>query len=292
MSLVSLFCKVDDFCLSFEPAWEAMLIEEEGHSRGYRRLSLIEVMTITIFFHQRHYRNFKHFYCDYLSRYHHQDFPGLVSYTRFLELMTESLIPLTVYLKCCCLGRCDGLSFIDSSALAVCDNHRIHSHRVFKGLAARGKTSTGWFYGFKLHLVVSHKGELLSVCLTAGNTDDRKPVLKLLNHITGMVYADKGYIAKWLKEILEDDGIRFVAKPKKNMKKVELSNFDRVALRHRAVIETIYDQLKNISQIEHTRHRSICNFAVNVIAGLAAYSEQEKKPSFDLETLSHMPLAA
>ena len=139
---------------------------------------------------------------------------------------------------------------------------------------------------------MSYTGELLSVCLTSGNIDDGKPVLKLLSHIIGMVYADQGYVAKRLKEPLKDDGIRFVAKPKKNMKKVELSNCDRVALRHRAVIETIYNQSKNISQIGHTRHRSVCNFAVNVIAGLAAYSEQEKKPSLDVETLSLRPVAA
>lgn len=292
MSLVSLFCKVDDFCLSFEPIHDSVLIEQGHHARGHRQLSLSEVMTIVIFFHQKHYRTFKHFYCDYMRRYHQKDFPKLVSYTRFLELMRDALIPLTVYLKTCCMGRCDGLSFIDSSAIAVCDNHRIHSNKVFEGFAARGKTSTGWFYGFKLHLVVSHTGELLSVCLTPGNTDDRSPVLDLMDGITGMVYADKGYVAQWLQELLAEDGIYFVAKPKKNMKKVQLTAFDRVALRHRAVIESIYDQLKNISQIEHSRHRSVCNFAVNLISGLVAYSEQEHKPSFDVETLNQLPVAA
>ena len=96
---------------SFEPAWENILIEKEGHSRGYRRLSLSEVMTMTILLHQRHYRDFKHFYCDYLLRYQRQDFPNLVIYTRFVEIMTELLIPFTVFVKCCCPERCDGLSF-------------------------------------------------------------------------------------------------------------------------------------------------------------------------------------
>ena len=190
------------------------------------------------------------------------------------------------------MGQCDGLSFIDSSAIAVCDNHRIHSNKVFAGMAARGKTSTGWFYGFKLHLIVSHTGELLSVCLTPGNTDDREPVADLMEGITGMAYGDKGYVAQWLQELLAEKNIRFVARPRKNMKKVELTLFDKVALRHRAVIESIYDQLKNISQIEHTRHRSVYNFGVNLIAGLIAYTEQEHKPSFDVDTMSQLPVAA
>ena len=289
MSLVSLFCKVDDFCIFFENHLKDTLIGCNQRKERKRTLCMSEVMTIIIFFHQRHYRNFKHFYCDYLCKYYRKEFPNLVSYNRFVELMQEALLPLTIFLKTQCLGSCTGLSFIDSSAIAVCDNHRISSNRVFKGLAERSRTSTGWFYGFKLHLVASFTGELIAVNVTVGNVDDRKPVPKLLSRLFGMVFGDKGYVSAKLAESLAKKGIQLIAKPKKNMKKKVITAFEKAALRKRSIIETIYDQLKNISQIEHTRHRSVKNFAVNLVAGLIAYTEQEKKPSIDVTLMNQLP---
>ena len=287
MSMTSLFCKIDDFCLSFETLFNATLLNSPKPKRSRtKQLSTSEVMTIIVAFHQTHFRNFKHFYCDFIRKFHQDKFPKLVSYQRFVELMKEALIPLTVYLRQHCFGQCDGLSFIDSTPLKACHIRRETTHKTFKGIAAKGKTSTGWFYGFKLHLVISHAGEILSACVTAGNVDDRKPVLKLMNDIFGMVYADKGYVSQLLADILLTQQIYFVAKPKKNMKKSKLTDFDKVMLRKRAVIESVNDQLKNISQIEHTRHRCIENFCVNIVAGLIAYSEQEKKPSMDVERMN------
>lgn len=285
MSMTSLFCKVDDFCISFLPLWEATLLEDKTTPKRHRKSQLTqsEVMTIVIAFHQKHFRNFKHFYCDFIQKYYTDKFPNLVSYQRFVELMKEVLIPLTAYLKLCCFGRCDGLSFVDSTPLKACHIKREHIHRTFNGIAKKGKTSTGWFYGFKVHLVIAHTGEILAVNVTAGNVDDRKPVLSLMESVFGMVYADKGYVSEQLRDILETQQVRFVAKPRKNMKKSELTEFDKVMLRHRAVIESVNDQLKNISQIEHTRHRCIENFCVNIVAGLIAYSEQDTKPSIDIE---------
>ncbi|MTI11555.1 IS982 family transposase, partial [Sansalvadorimonas verongulae] len=105
--------------------------------------------------------------------------------------MSTALIPLTVFLKTQCLGEQTGLSFVDSTPIVVCDNHRINSHRVFQGMAKRGKTSTGWKFGFKLHLVINHLGELLSFCLTPGHVDDRKPVPDLVENLIGWLYGDK-----------------------------------------------------------------------------------------------------
>ena len=170
------------------------------------------------------------------------------------------------------------MAFIDSTALAVCENTRIQQHQVFAGKAQRGKTSTGWFFGFKLHLVINHRGEIISFCLTTGNTDDRKPVELLTKKLWGRLFADKGYISQSLKERLQDKGLELITKLRKNMKQQLLPLFDQLMLRKRALIESVNDFLKNTCQIQHTRHRSKNNWLVNLISGLAAYSFLPKKP--------------
>jgi len=291
MSLTSLFCDLDDFCLEFEPEWHKQLVSDSAKPPAKCRLALSEVMTIIVYFHQSAYRDFKHYYIGLIQQHHSSDFPRLVSYNRFVELMKQALLPLTVYLKSRCMGKSTGLAFIDSTPLVVCNNLRIQSHRVFSGMAKRGKTSTGWKFGFKLHLVVSHMGELLSFCLTPSNVDDRKLVPDLVSGLIGWLYGDKGYISERLVAWLADRGLNLVTKARKNMKPRLLRAFDKVMLRKRAVIESVNDQLKNISQIEHTRHRSPFNFAVNLVAGLIAYTRQPLKPHVDVGLLTEgMPV--
>ena len=194
-----------------------------------------------------------------------------------------AVIPLCVYLKHCS-GQCTGTGFIDSTSLKVCHNRRISQHKVFKGLSARGKTSVDCFFGFKLHLVVNELGELLNAQITPGNIDDRKPVKELVSGLFGKVFADKGYVSEKLSsELFEHFGIQFFAKLKKNMKNKLMLLQDKLLARRRSIIETIIDQLKNISQIEHSRHRSPVNFCVNLICGLIAYCHQPKKPSIILQ---------
>ena len=171
------------------------------------------------------------------------------------------------------------ISFMDSTPIKVCHNRRIQRHKVFDGLAARGKTSMGWFYGFKLHLVVNEHGEILSFMLTPGNVDDRKPVPHLLKGVFGKVFADKGYISQALFAQLWEQDIQLITGIRKNMKNTLMEMTDKLLLRKRAIIETINDQLKNISQIEHSRHRSVANFLTNLLAGLIAYMLRPKKPS-------------
>src|SRR5205823_8680437 len=154
-----------------------------------------EMMTIVILFHQSHYRTFKAYYTEYVQCHLHSEFPTLVSSQRFVELMPTILVPLVAYLHTQ-LGRCTGISFIDSTSLAVCHNARIQQHRVCAVRAARGKTSVGWFFGFKVHLVVNDQGELLAFCLTPGNVDDRHPVPKLATRLVGKPFGDKGYLSQ------------------------------------------------------------------------------------------------
>jgi len=284
MSILELFCSVDDFWRQFAPSWHQDLLTA-GQRQRVRPTQLhpSEIMTIVILFHQSHYRTFKAYYTEYVQRHLQSEFPTLVSYQRFVELMPTILVPLVAYLHTQ-LGHCTGISFIDSTPLAVCHNARIHSHRVFAGRAARGKTSVGWFYGFKLHLVVNDQGEILAFCLTPGNVDDRHPVPKLATGLVGKLFGDKGYLSQPLaQQLLVTQGLQLITKLRKKMHNRLLDWSDKLLLRKRTIIETITDQLKNISQIEHSRHRSPINFLVNLIAGLIAYCHQPKKPSLGVQ---------
>lgn len=281
MDILPIFFEIDEFCRWFEPLYTARQLSDGTIKRNRRRsLSLSEVMTILVLFHGSGYRNLKQFYLEFVCVYLRREFPTLVSYNRFVEFQSEALMPLAAYLQTRG-GTCTGISFVDSTKLAVCQNLRIPRHKQFADCAGRGKTSVGWFYGFKLHLTVSERGDLLSWFITAGNVDDRRPVAKLAKRLWGKLFGDKGYISNPLKMLLRERGVTFLTKLKKNMKQVEISVVDKILLRKRSIIETIFDQLKNISQIEHTRHRSFWNFLVNVIAGLAAYTWREKKPTLN-----------
>ena len=292
MSLDELFCHVDDFCLATEKWVAQQALPQPTRRRGPKpKLSVSEVMTIIIWFHMSHYRDFKNYYKDHVCQYLGAEFPDLVSYSRFVELKPAALPFLCLYMLSR-LGKCTGVSFVDSTRLPVCHNKRIYRHKVFDGLAARGKSSMGWFYGFKLHLVVNEHGEILSFCMTPGNVDDRKPVPQLAKELFGKLFGDKGYLSQKLFEQLYAQGVQLITPIRKNMKNKLMPFMDKVLSRKRSIIETINDQLKNISQILHTRHRSVSNFAVNLIAGLIAYTHQEKKPSLDLSKKERNALPA
>lgn len=290
-SLLELFCDVDDFCQAFLPFWNRQLLTSGQRQRQRARsLTISEIMTILIAFHQSHYRDFKAYYVDQVLKSWRSEFPGLVSYSRFVEYIPSTLVPLLVYLRTCCLGNCTGISFIDSTSLDVCLNQRIHCHKVFAGLAARGQTSMGWFFGFKLHLVVNDRGEILQFCITPGNVDDRKPVPGLAKKLFGKLFGDKGYISKELaKALREMFDIQLITKLRNNMRNQLMLITDRILLRRRAIVESIIDQLKNTSQIEHSRHRSIPNFFVNVLCGLIAYCHKPTKPSLGLDRCLPLP---
>ncbi len=292
MDILPVFCDIDDFCLLFEPSWKQQLLTAKERQRNrVSTLCLSEVMTIIVLFHSSGYRNFKTFYTEYVMKHLVWAFPKLVSYHRFVELMSSSLVPMCGYLQSR-KGVCSGISFIDSTSLKVCHNRRIHGHKVFDGYARRGKTSVDWFYGFKLHLVTNDCGELLSLRLTPGNVDDRRPVPELVKGLFGKLFGDKGYISQTLFETLYDRQLQLVTKLRKKMKNRLMLMFDKLLLRKRAIIESVTDQLKNISQIEHSRHRSVVNFFVNLIAGLIAYTYREKKPSLNIRVKEQLQLPA
>ncbi len=292
--ITTIFCSIDDFCIVFEPEFKKKQLSTGKKTRNRKfKMSMSEILTITVLFHISGYRNFKHYYLFYVRKHLSQEFPKTVSYNRFTELMQSNMLPLCLYMKTCCLGKCTGISFIDSTPVRVCNKKRISKNQVFKDIATIGKSTMGWFYGFKLHIIVNDKGELLEFVITQANVDDRAPLKQenFLAKIFGKLYADKGYVSKELTALLFDQGLHLVTGIRNNMKNILMSMRDKILLRKRSIIETINDQLKNICQAEHSRHRSFGNFITNLVASLIAYSFQEKKPSIKFETQNTNQLA-
>lgn len=280
--LVELFCDVDDFCRVFIPEWERQLISDGTRKRNRScRMTMSEIMTIIIAFHMSNHRDFKNYYKGYIAKFYRSHFPNLLSYTRFLEVMPKAIVPLSSYFSTL-KGDSTGIEFIDSTSIKVCHNLRIPRHQTFNDIAQRGKGTMGWFYGFKLHLVTNFKGEIVDAKLTTANVHDTKPVLELSKKLTGKLYADKGYISKKLSANLKDKGVDLITTVRRNMKAKAMSLWDRAMLSRRFIIETINDQLKNISQIEHSRHRSPNGFMLNLLAGLVAYCLKDNKPTLNL----------
>ena len=280
--LVEVFCDVDDFSAVFIPEWEKTLLTDGTRKRQRSgRMTMSEVMTIIIFFQMSHHRAFKNFYTGYLSRFYTAEFPNLLSYTRFREVMPTALVPL-----CSCFASLKseptGIEFVGSTSIKVCHNLRIQRHKTLSGLACRGKGTMGWFYGFKLHLIVNHQGGIVAAKITPANVHDTKPVADMVFSPMDKLYADKGYIGKALSSELLEKGITLVTNVRKNMKAKAISLWDRAMLSRRFIIETINDQLKNISQIEHSRHRSVHGFMLNMIAGLIAYQLKDNKPQLNI----------
>lgn len=290
LCLTEIYYKIDEFLKEFDKFLSNHSISMDDAKKRNRSstMNTSEILTILVIFHLSNHKCLKLFYLDYVKQYLTSEFPKTVSYNRFVELQQSAILPMIFYMLKCGTGECTGISFIDSTPLKVCHNRRIHQHKVFSGLAERGKSSTGFFFGFKLHLVINDKGEILNFLLTRGNTDDREPMKdkNFMKRIFGKLFGDKGYISNEIKNLLFVDGINLITKLKKNMKGQVLSNVDKVLLRKRSLIETVNDELKNICQIEHSRHRSFKNFFANMMSGLIAYSFLPKKPSLNITEIN------
>jgi hypothetical protein len=282
--VTEIFVAIDDFCQIFVPELERRMVAAgtpRSHAGRPSALCESEIMTVVIFFHLSGMRNFKYFYQLFCKEFS-KEFPNLVSYQRMVELMKSVTMHIYAFILHN-VGECTGISFVDSTKIQVCGSKRIRSNKVFSGLARIGKSTMGWFFGFKLHLVINDKGEILSFHITQGNTDDRDPLPLLFRNISGKVFADKGYISQELFELFMGKGVQLITTLKKRMKPKLVPLIDKILLRKRSIIETVNDFLKNICQIEHTRHRAPHNFFVNLLAGLAAYSFLPKKPSIRVD---------
>lgn len=279
--LVSIFCEIDDFCKELDKNMSQSLLS--GPTKGRRGppccLSISEIMTLQILFQMIGYRNFKTFYTGFLEIYWKGYFPQLPSYQRFVELMARALFPLVLFTQVRC-GRKTGIYYIDASCLPVCHIKRSKRHKVFKEIAQYGRTSVGWFFGLKTHLVINDQGELIAFKFTKGNVNDGVAGKSLLESLQGFAFGDKGYIGKKLFEELFKKGLKLITRKRKNMKeKLQLSDYEKQLLNQRNLIETVFDCLKHQYHIWHTRHRSVLNAMTNMMAALAAYTIQPLKLS-------------
>lgn len=284
--LISIFCFIDDFCTEFEPMFTQTLLPKRRSLTRRTRMQLSELMTIVLIFHVSKMRTFKDFY-TYQSALLRKYFPSLVSYTRFVSLIPRTVFPLFCYLSSL-LKQSTGISFIDSTVLTVCHTRRASSHKTFKGIAGKSKTSTGWFFGLKLHIVINECGQLQAFQITSGSTHDLTPVEFLTKNLFGHLFGDKAYLSKKVFQKLYKCGLKLVTKIRSNMKNKLMDSWEKLMLRSRGVIESVNNRLKNGCQIEHHRHRSPVNFLANLFGGMAAYQIQPNKPSLRLSPIQKL----
>lgn len=276
--LLEIFIWTDDFVKASD---RIILSAQIGQRRRTPGLSTSEQLTLLIFYHHSGYKCFEYYYERCVLKDLLPYFPKAPSYTRFVQLIPRCLKPL--YWMGQIRGRLaqdTGTYFVDSKKLPVCDNRRIHSHKVFKGIAQRGKTSTGWFFGMKIHLVINNLGEIVNFVLTAGNVmDNAKKVLdKLFNLLHGKCFGDKGYITKLFEHYFQQ-GLHLISRIRKNMKNKPMDWCDKMMLFKRGMIESVNDILMTVFDIDHTRHRSPINAATHIFGAIVAYSFYHSKPT-------------
>ena len=283
LKIIKLFCELDDFSTEFnKKITEYMLGKNNPQSFNKPEITVSEMMCIEILYHRSSYKCFQYYYQQQVEQgYLKSYFPDAPSYNRFVQLKPRMLLHLIFYLNVCRIGQLCGIYFADSTKLAVGHNRRIHSNRVFKGKAARGKTSTGWFYGLKLFLVINAFGEIMNAFFTMANVADNhlSTMIKLFSKLKGWAFADKGFINQKAVEGLLSKGLHLVTGIRRNMKNKLMLMEQKILLKKRGVIESVYDILKTVGDIEHTRHRSPINALVKLYAGLCNYTFLDRLPS-------------
>jgi len=272
--LTTIFCQMDDFYNEFDKHSAHFLLPAPAptHQHGPAcGLAISEIMTILVMFHMIRFRDFKTFYCGYIQQYYCREFPGLPSYERFIAIMNRAIFPMLIFTQLHS-GKRTGIYYIDSSCLPVCHLKRSKRHKVFDNIAKYGKTSVGWFFGLKLHIVVNDQGQLIAFKMTQGNKHDATEAVSLFKNLSGLAFGDKGYIGKKIFEELLSKGMKLITRKRKNMKeRVSLSEYEKQLLNQRGIIETVIGHLKHHYQIWHSRHRSILNAMTHLTAALSAY---------------------
>jgi len=279
------FAFVDDFCQQYESFLAKQTLPTERKPTRTPGLAISEIMTIVLLFHQSPAKNFKYFYTSYLQLYK-SEFPHLPHYNRFLVLQQRCLGHFHALLMVlCAMAKPTGIAYVDSTCIPVCNNKRTYRHKVFKGLAALGKSTMGWFFGMKLHLIINEKGALLRVQLTPGNIDDRAPLRQMSSKLIGLLFGDRGYIGQNLFLDLYKNGLKLVTGIKAKMQNKLISFHEKILLRKRSIIETVNSVIKKDFQISHTRHRSFINGFTHIFSTLVAYSMKAHKPAINLHHL-------
>lgn len=287
--ITEIFYHTDNFCKELiRETGKNILTDGENKRDREFNLSMSEIMTIAIYYHFSGYNTFKDYYTRYVLISLKDCFKKLVSYSRFVELKEKITMPLAMFAKILNSKKCSGIFFIDSFSLPVCNIRRSKSNKTFKNSAKKGKTSVGWFFGFKVHIIINPTGEIVNFCITKGNvSDNNKNVLECLTeNIEGKVFGDKGYMLnKKLFEQFLGKKIKIVTKIRKNMKNQLLEIEEKLILTKRGLVESVINIIKRILLLDNTRHRSPLNFLSNIFSSLVAYGFREGNPSLD--TLSN-----
>jgi IS5 family transposase len=273
----AIFCFVDDFMKALSNHSPYSRVNGKQRPGPRPRMHLSEVVTILLLYQISHYDCFKHFYTEKVLYEYKKDF-NVVSYTQFVKLIASTamiLVPLLKYL----LAKCSDISFVDSTSIAVCKTYRERRHKTFADIAAKSKTTKGWFFGLKLHMIINASGELIKVCFTPGNRDDRKGLQAMASGLSGKIFADRGYIGKEFAETLAEQGIQLITRLKRGMKNILMPLSDKIMLLRRSLIETVIGKIKLLGRFEHSRHRSVCNAFVHMISTLICYQLDVDKPS-------------
>lgn len=277
--LTRIFCEIDDFCKELNHYTVGKFLPTRSSKRGPACcLSDSEMMVILILFQSSRWRDFKNYYTNFLSTFYKKEFPNLPSYNRFLEIMKRVIFHLIFFAQIRS-GKRTGIYYIDSTCLPVCHIKRSRRHKTFDEVAEYGRTSVGWFFGLKLHLVINDRGELIAFKMTSGKQNDAKAGESIMENLQGLMFGDKGYIGKNLFSRLIDKGLKLITRGRKNMKEKIYSPFEKQLLDKRGIIETVINHFKHHYQIWHTRHRSVLNAITHLMAGIAAYAIEPLKIS-------------
>lgn len=269
-----LFCLIDDFCIRFKPIYLKNL-KDSGLIKRARSafLDLSEILFLAVWFHLSHFKTFKHFIA-FVTCYHRHDFKALPSYQRINSLVAQHAPAITAFFEALLITPSkDAIHFVDSTPLTVCKNTRIPRHRTFRATAGRGKSSTGWFYGFKLHLIINQACDIVSALVTAGNVADVTALLPLFQRhpVRGKLFGDRGYISGSVKHLLGMRHCEVVTRARANMQQPVFTPEDEHYLCQRTLIETVNSQLKEDLGLEHSRHRSWRGYIAHIYASLIAY---------------------
>lgn len=279
--LIEIFVHCDDFCKEFTPQYVSHLLPNRVKAHNKSIVSESEMMTIVIFYHLSGMSCFEYYYKSIILNTLRSYFPNALSYNRFVELMPRILVHMWAFTNHGRIGKETGTYFVDSKKLVACHNLRIYSHKVFKNIAQRGKSSTGWFFGLKLFALINQYGQIIRFAITPGNIadNDENFMIKFLDGIKGKVFGDRGFISNKIFSSLFMKGCRVITGIRSNMKNKIMDIGDKVLLKRRGIIESVFDILTTVCDIEHTRHRNPINAFVNLFAGLTAYTYLDRRPT-------------
>jgi hypothetical protein len=287
--IITLYCLVDNFCKIYQEWEKNHFLPKDGKRSREGNLSLAELLTIVLYFYLSPCLDFKNYYLAFLP-YKYKNYFKLVSYSRIIQLWPRLVMPLVLLLQYV-RGEETGIYFIDSTKLQICHNKRTGNNRTFGKWAKIGRSSYGWFMGFKLHVIINHKGAIVAIKITKGNRSDLSVAADLAKDLTGKLFGDKGYISRHLFQELYSRGLRLFTGIRKDMKNHLLELEDKVRLRARSLIESVFNVLKNRMKLEHTRHRSPINYLVHVLACVTSYSIKKSNPNNFMQTTNNLALS-